>query len=39
MIMKLTISLAQMQITLGDTAANLKKAAEWTAEAARRGSN
>lgn len=37
--MKLTISLAQMQITLGDTAANLKKAAEWTAEAARRGSD
>jgi predicted amidohydrolase len=37
--MKLTISLAQIQITLGDTAANLNKAAEWTAEAARRGSN
>ncbi len=37
--MKLTISLAQIQINLGDTAANLNKAAEWTAEAARRGSD
>ncbi len=37
--MKLTISLAQIQISLGDTAANLTKAAEWTAEAARRGSD
>lgn len=37
--MKLTISLAQMDIALGDPAANLKKADEWTAEAARRGSD
>jgi predicted amidohydrolase len=37
--MKLTISLAQMDIALGDPAANLAKAAEWTAEAARRGSD
>ncbi len=37
--MKLTISLAQIDITLGDSAANLEKAAAWTAEAARRGSD
>lgn len=37
--MQLTLSLAQMQITLGDPAANLKKADEWAAEAARRGSD
>ncbi len=37
--MQLTISLAQMDIALGDPAANLKKADEWTAEAARRGSD
>lgn len=37
--MKLTISLAQMEIALGNPAANLQKAAEWTAEAARRGSD
>ncbi len=36
--MRLTISLAQMDITLGNVEANLKKAEEWTAEAARRGS-
>ncbi len=37
--MKLTISLAQMDIELGDPAVNLDKAAAWTAEAARRGSD
>jgi predicted amidohydrolase len=37
--MQLTISLAQIDILLGDPAANLKKAGEWTAEAARRGSD
>lgn len=37
--MHLTLSLAQMQITLGDPAANLQKADEWAAEAARRGSD
>ena len=37
--MQLTLSLAQMEITLGDPAANLKKADEWAAEAAQRGSN
>ncbi len=37
--MQLTVSLAQINITLGDTQANLKKAAEWVAEAARRGSD
>lgn len=37
--MKLTLSLAQIDITLGDPTANLAKAAEWTAEAARRGSD
>ncbi len=37
--MKLTISLAQIDITLGDSAANLQKAAALTAEAARRGSD
>ncbi len=37
--MKLTISLAQMDIALGDPAANLRKAEAWTAEAARRGSD
>ncbi|MCG3208723.1 MAG: Omega-amidase YafV [Anaerolineae bacterium] len=37
--MKLTISLAQIDIELGDPAANLDKAAAWTAEAARRGSD
>lgn len=36
--MKLTISLAQIDVALGDPEANLKKAAAWTAEAARRGS-
>lgn len=34
----LNISLAQMDIALGNPAANLEKAAVWTAEAARRGS-
>lgn len=37
--MKLTISLAQMDIALGDPAANLRKAEAWIAEAARRGSD
>jgi predicted amidohydrolase len=37
--MQLTVSLAQMQIALGDPATNLKKADEWSAEAARRGSD
>lgn len=37
--MDLTISLAQIDITLGDPTANLDKAARWTAEAARRGSD
>jgi omega-amidase len=36
--MKLTISLAQIDIALADPEANLKKADLWTAEAARRGS-
>jgi predicted amidohydrolase len=37
--MRLTISLAQIDIALGDPAANLQKADEWCAEAARRGSD
>jgi len=37
--MQLTISLAQIDIALGDPQANLKKAEDWTAEAARRGSD
>jgi omega-amidase len=37
--MRLTISLAQMDLVLGDPAANLRKAEDWTAEAARRGSD
>ena len=37
--MKLTISLAQIDVAQGDPAANFKKAAAWTAEAARRGSD
>ncbi|MCA9997421.1 MAG: hypothetical protein KDE56_16795, partial [Anaerolineales bacterium] len=37
--MKLTISLGQMDVELGDPAANLAKVAEMTAEAARRGSD
>jgi len=37
--MQLTISLAQIDIALGDPTANLQKAAEWAAEAARRGSD
>jgi predicted amidohydrolase len=37
--MQLTISLAQMDIALGDPAANLQKAETWSAEAARRGSD
>jgi predicted amidohydrolase len=37
--MRLTISLAQMDLVLGDPAANLQKAEAWTAEAARRGSD
>jgi omega-amidase len=37
--MRLTISLAQMDLVLGDPAANLQKAEDWTAEAARRGSD
>ena len=37
--MDLTISLAQIDIVLGNPAANLDKAAGWTAEAARRGSD
>lgn len=37
--MQLTVSLAQIDIALGDPEANLKKADQWTAEAARRGSD
>jgi omega-amidase len=37
--MRLTISLAQIHVALGDPATNLKKVDEWTAEAAQRGSN
>lgn len=37
--MQLTISLAQIDIALGDPQANLQKAETWTAEAARRGSD
>ena len=37
--MQLTLSLAQIQIALGDPAANLAKAEAWSAEAARRGSD
>ncbi len=37
--MKLTLSLAQMDIVLGDPAANLRQAEALTAEAARRGSD
>ncbi len=37
--MQLTLSLAQMQIALGDPAANLQKADAWAAEAKRRGSD
>ena len=37
--MQLNISLAQMDIVLGDPQANLEKADEWSAEAARRGSD
>jgi len=37
--MQLTISLAQMDVALGNPEENLKKAAAWTAEAARRGSD
>jgi omega-amidase len=37
--MQHTISLAQMHVVLGDPATNLKKADEWTAEAARRDSD
>lgn len=37
--MQLTISLAQMDIALGNLEANLKKAGDWIAEAARRGSD
>jgi len=36
---KLTISLAQIDIALGDPATNLAKVADWVAEAARRGSD
>lgn len=36
--MKLTVSLAQMEVTPGDPQANLSKADQWIAEAARRGS-
>ncbi len=36
--MQLTISLAQIDVALGDPEANLKKADQWVAEAARRGS-
>ena len=35
--MQLTISLAQIDIVLGDPDTNLKKAEQWAAEAARRG--
>jgi predicted amidohydrolase len=38
-LMKLTVSLAQIDIALGDPVANLKKADEWSAEATRRGSD
>jgi predicted amidohydrolase len=37
--MQLTISLAQIDIALGEPWENFKKAAEWTAEAVRRGSD
>lgn len=37
--MKLTISLAQIDIALGDPAANMATARTWVAEAARRGSD
>lgn len=37
--MQLTISLAQMDVALGNPEENLKKAAAWAAEAARRGSD
>ncbi|MCB0179865.1 MAG: carbon-nitrogen family hydrolase, partial [Anaerolineae bacterium] len=37
--MQLTISLAQIDIALGDPDANVAKADEWTAEAKRRGSD
>jgi len=37
--MKLTVSLAQIDIALGDLETNLNKAKTWVAEAARRGSN
>jgi omega-amidase len=37
--MQLTISLAQMHVALGDPQTNVKKANEWTAEAARRDSD
>ncbi len=37
--MNLTISLAQMHIQTGDPAVNFDQAREWTAEAARRGSD
>jgi omega-amidase len=37
--MQLTISLAQIHVALGDLETNLKRADEWTAEAARRGSD
>jgi predicted amidohydrolase len=37
--MQLTISLAQIDVTLGNPPENLKRAGEWTAEAARRGSD
>jgi omega-amidase len=36
---KLNISLAQMNIALGDVARNFRKMQEWSAEAARRGSH
>jgi omega-amidase len=37
--MKLTVSLAQIEVTPGNPQANLSKADTWTAEAARRGSD
>ena len=37
--MQLTISLAQIDVALGEPWENFKKAAEWTAEALRRGSD
>jgi omega-amidase len=37
--MKLTLSLAQMEFAFGDPEANFTRAAEWIAEAARRGSD